>query len=520
MSKLGNIQESYGKQITIAIANTYSSTVMGSTSLPKNALIISSPIVTDEQENVYDYGTYNMIMTDNYGNPVRLTYTIQQGNGLSVDKLNDDILKLNIDENTLITNDYGELTVNKTKIIDNDTLVINDNNKIEVNINNLQSASLDTLGVVKIDNETIKTTTTGQLYVETENLDRANDDQYGVVTSDNNTVHIDSNGVLSVNTQNLTKATVDSLGVVKIDGNTIKTQNGTVYVSTENLSRTTSANMGVAKVDGSTISAVSGVLSINLNGLKHASQSQYGLVKYGDSIIVKNGVASVKDYDKLLGSIEQEKTLLVELQNTISKLQSVVIDSSLKTKGGIYSLSCNESTITNLIKPTYLEEPVNMKTQHVYVSMNVITDCDFNISVLYENNETPAVELSQVNYNDEFSYQGFEGLLKEYPSTNIKQKRVVLLFNCKNFKATAGKYEKATKITITISSVKDKELKKSLLYSVVRYNSNILVKDKTDDSENTENTLVFIPIQSESFWKENKEHINPRRGFRYIKNKK
>lgn len=514
MSKLGNIQESYGKPITIAVANTYSSTVLASTALPKNALIITAPITVDQQGNVYDFGTYNMIMTDNIGNSVRLTYTIQQGNGLNIDAVNNDILKLDTDKNTFTTNDNDELSVNKYNIIDNSTLVVNESNKIQVNVDNLIHASADTLGVVKIDNETLKTTALGQMYVETENLDRANDNQYGVVTSDNNTVHIDSNGILSVNTQNLSKATAGSLGVIKIDGQTIKTNNDIIYVSTEDLTQASQNNMGVAKVDGSTLSAVSGVLSLNLNGLTHASNTQFGIVKFDNSIVIENGIASIKNYNDIFASVESEKTLLTKLQDSVNELKELILNNSFTVKGGIYALSCNDTTITNLIKPEYLEEPVNMKTQHVYVSMNIITDCDFNISVLYENNETPAVELSQINYNDEFSFQGYEGLLQTYPTTDKKQKRVILLFNCKNFKASAGKYEKTTKITITISSVKDKEIKKSLLYSIVRYNSNILVKDEENESINEK--VMYIPVQSESYWKGEKVHVNNRRGYRNI----
>lgn len=518
MSKLGNIKESYGKQITFAVANTYSSNVLTSTSLPKNALIISSPTITDVQGNVHDYGTYGVIITDNVGNPVRLTYTIQQGNGLGADSSNSDILKLNIDGSTLTTNEQNELSVNKYNIIDNNTLVVN-NDKIEVNIDGLQKCALDRIGVVKIDNETIKTSISGQIYVETENLDRANDSQYGIVTSDNNTVHIDSNGVLSVNTQNLNKATQWSLGVVKIDDETIKTTNGALYVNTSSLSRASNSVFGVAKADETTISAVSGVLSVNPDRLKHATQNQYGVVKFDDSIVVNNGVASVKDYNNIVNNVELEKQLLMELQNSVYELQ-LISENSFGVKGGIYSFSCNDTTITNLVKPTYLEDPINMKTQHVYVSMNVITDCDFNISVLYDNNETPAVELSQINYNDEISYQGYDGLLHTYPTTDMKQKRVVLLFDCKNFKATAGKYEKTTKITITISSTKDKEIKRSLLYSIVRYNSAVLVEDKQDESEKTIEKTMYVPVQSESFWIEEKTKKNPRRGFRSIKEKK
>jgi hypothetical protein len=90
MSELGNINKSYGKPINISVANTYSTTVLNSKALPTNMIIISSPINNDGN----DIGTYCLIATDNNGTGVRLSYTIQPGNGLNVDSMNGDIIKL------------------------------------------------------------------------------------------------------------------------------------------------------------------------------------------------------------------------------------------------------------------------------------------------------------------------------------------------------------------------------------------------------------------------------------------
>ena len=504
MSKLGNIQESYGKQVTIAVANTYSSTVLASDALPKNALIIASPVVTDSQ-GIHDIGTYTMLMTDNFGEAVRLTYTIQEGNGLVTDTTNPDILKLSIDGQTLTTNEKGELTINKSNIIDNSTLVVGQDDKITVDTNNLEKATASTVGVVSIDGDTIKTNINGQVYVDTQNLDKANNYQAGVVTSDNKTVNINSNGVLSVVTNKLTKATSDNVGIVKIDGNTIKTTNNTIYVDSEHLEHSNSNTVGVSKVDNSTIIATNGLLSANTKMFTKASNEHFGLTKLdSNAIIVNNGVASVRNYNEIISKIQTEGSSINSLDVSTSKLVELFSNGIANTEGGIYSVTCSDTTITNLVKPEYLEEPKNMKTQHVYVSLNVITDCDFEISLTFENNETPAIELSQINYNDEFSYQGFDGLLKTYPSTEMKQKRVILLFDCKNFKATRSKkYEKTTKITINIASVDDRDNNKKILYSIVRYNSNIFINETLDETETPERKLMsFIPIEKESYWKE------------------
>ena len=103
MSKLGNIKESYGKQYSIATANAASYIVMNGSNLPKNSIIISSPIDNENE----DMGTYSLIGVDNEGFPARLTYTIKEGNGIVTDN---DILKIDIDDNT-IKEDKNILTI-------------------------------------------------------------------------------------------------------------------------------------------------------------------------------------------------------------------------------------------------------------------------------------------------------------------------------------------------------------------------------------------------------------------------
>ena len=97
MTSLGNIYSSYGKSFSVAVANTYSNVVLSSNNLPENTIIIASNV----DDNYEDTGSYSLIVTDNYGSPIRLTYTISEGNGLYYsDK--EDAISLNIDNDTII----------------------------------------------------------------------------------------------------------------------------------------------------------------------------------------------------------------------------------------------------------------------------------------------------------------------------------------------------------------------------------------------------------------------------------
>ena len=50
MSQLGYIYSSYGKHFNIGIANTYGENVLTGSNLPKNSIIISSPIDRDNED--------------------------------------------------------------------------------------------------------------------------------------------------------------------------------------------------------------------------------------------------------------------------------------------------------------------------------------------------------------------------------------------------------------------------------------------------------------------------------------
>ena len=113
MSKLGNIKESYGKHYSIGVANAESNIVLSGGNLPKNSVIISSPYDSKLDE---DKGSFSLIATDSEGNGVRLTYTLQEGNGLVTDG---DIIKLDIDNETIKVDKGNSLYIDNTVIVDN-----------------------------------------------------------------------------------------------------------------------------------------------------------------------------------------------------------------------------------------------------------------------------------------------------------------------------------------------------------------------------------------------------------------
>ncbi len=83
MTKLSDIKNIYGKQFSVAIANTYSYNVLKASNLPKNTIIITAPF---DSYTYKDIDASSILITDSYGYCSRITYAIKQGNGLYADK--------------------------------------------------------------------------------------------------------------------------------------------------------------------------------------------------------------------------------------------------------------------------------------------------------------------------------------------------------------------------------------------------------------------------------------------------
>lgn len=493
MSKLGNIQESYGKQINIAVANTFGENVLASTQLPKNNIIIASPVDADAN----DIGTYALFVTDYEGNAVRLTYTIQPGNGLRIDNDNTDIIKFDIDNESIVTDELGSLYVGIDNVIDGTTIQQYENSKIGVVTENLDIASAETLGVLGIDEHTIKTNLDGSIHVETENLDRANENQVGVVTSDNNTINIDSEGVISVNTQNLNYATSSKPGIIKCDGVTLDTTYGGLRVNTQNLKYATSSQFGVSKCDNFTITSNNGIYTANTNNLNKSSVDKFGIIKSdGETTIIDNGFFSIKNYDTIVHDISYIRLRINKVNEEIQRINNTLVDFSTSTISDpmVFAFMCNSVTSVNLTKPKYKEFPEGFKPETITAEFTVNTNCPFKISLDYTNNISPNIYLYEINYDDLNVYPGETGLYEEFQSTDSVDKILKFSWICKNYSSSINKASVTTKVKITVSYSKDNTVSQTVDYNIVRYNS-LYNKDRIGPLILTKNTDGTLNIQ-------------------------
>jgi hypothetical protein len=466
MSKLGHITKSYGNQLNFAIANTNGDNIMNSI-LPPNTIILNSQI--DKYNN--DTNVTSMFITDIEGTPVRLTYTIVPGNGLIA---HNDKVSLNVNNNIFKTNN-GKLSINLQNLIDKDTLIIK-NNKIQINTNNLNLATSGSLGLIRIDNFTLKIDNNNELYVATENLDKATNNTFGVCKPDNKTIKVLNNcGVIGIpKDAELTFVSNNNYGVCKPDNDTIISKDGVLSVVTDNLKHSTIISKGVTKIDNNTLKILdNGSMYVDVNNLPQSSDVTFGTVKCDNtSIVINNGIASIKDFNDISSTINSYSTILTTLENKINELSSFITNNSVNKTSPIHSLSFRDATATLLNPPKYLEEPVDMPIQFVTVNMNVITSCDFNVSVDIINNIAPAIEIYQINYNDINTYDYQVGKQQTFSSTNKKQCKMSIQFGCKNYKNMNSTAETAT-TQIKIKFTDDSNINnfKQLNYSIIRHNS-------------------------------------------------
>ena len=495
MTKLNDIYNSYGKSFSTIVANTYSGNILSSLSLPESSLIIASPYDRESEEDV---GPHSLIVTDFEGSPVRLTYDIQEGNGLN---FRDDSIGLDIDGTTIVEED-GVIKATLASIVDNRTMTVA-GNTVKANPEMLDKASASVLGLAKVDGTTMKSSN-GVITVDTSSLDYATDTLAGIIKPDSNTV-ASSSGVLSVNSSALSRGSNSTYGMLKVDGSTLKSSNGTVYATHESFKDLRSGDNRLVKADGITLTQSNGVISVNEDSIPYASTSTIGKVRLDQSSVTidSNGKVHPKNYEESFAYIYDYGEALDTIDERIGELESLVDSGLSSAEPEIYSLSCNETNTTALTIPEHLEQTINMPVQHVYVSLNVVTNCDFNIAIKYDTNEPPAVELQDINYNDEIKKVGNEAIEYTWPSTRMKEKHMIFLFNAKNFYSSVLGKTLTTKIIITFGPVKDQSASKEIVCSIVRYNS-IYKLDEIEQSivetETIDVSSTFIPIESSSYW--------------------
>lgn len=505
MSRLGYIQNSYGSQFNIGIANTYSNNILTGSNLPANSIIVSSNI--DDEGN--DTGTYSLLATDYQGNAVRLTYTIQEGNGLYYDEKNDS-LSLHID-NTTILNNNGVLSATLSNSINNIVLKSNDN-KIYVDTQNLPLASSDNYGVGNIDGSTIKSDE-GTIYVDTHNLQYSNTDSniYGVGIGDGKTITI-NNGKMNINEEGFNHADGVNPGVVKPDNITVNVNNdGILSVNTQNLRKASVNDYGVIEVDGKSVLSDNGEIYINTEIISLAQPLSYGVSKVNTKTLnLKDGIISFKDYYTIKNKIDEYQNINIEYNKKISEFNQELSQGNYFYKeDDIIIFNVNETSVTTLEKPKYLEEVIKMLDQYVNIDFNIVTTCDFNVSVIFDRNtnEFPSVTLLKVNYNDEFEYDGEQGILQDtiYPSTNGELKKLTLKFWAKNFNNSVVGESLVTSLKVTVSNIKDINKQKTEKYSIIRYNS-LYEKHEEEKAELEDDT--FVIIQNSIKWRDSqyREH--------------
>ena len=466
MSSLGYIQNSYGKSINIAVANTYSYNVLSSGNLPDNTIIISSPL----DENNDDRGIFSVSMTDSSGQPVRLTYTLQEGPGM---RYSNDSIKVEIDDFTIVENNK-ELLANVDNLIDNDTIYYND--KIKLNVNNLDKANKNISGVFKIDDDTVKIAD-DKLYVNTSNLKYANSDTNipGIFIGDDKYITVNQ-GVISINQDMIDKANKESFGIVRGNNSTISINNGQINVITENLNKSDKDNAGIIMPDNKTIVLnENDELKVDISNLNKTSNIKAGVFKYDpNTFILDKEILKVKEYGKFNTLMESIDNTEVELKKDIEDIKYLLSQYKVKkNKPEIIDFHATRLLTSILDRPLYLDQPVDeMGLNFVSTEFIIATNCPFKISMAYENNIDPPITLYSINYNNTHIFAGNSGLNEIFQTTEERQVPIKFTFLARNYyKNDKNEYTKKVKITITVSYSEDVTINKSIMYSIVRFNS-------------------------------------------------
>lgn len=470
MSKLGNLKKSYGNRLNIAISSISGDLLLSGKRLPANTLILNSQI-NDKNEDIEVTGIF---ITDYEGNAVRLTYTIEPGNGLNTEH---DKVFISTDD-TLCVNNNDALSVNLKQLVDNDTLIVTDDNKLKLNTSSIGFASKTKGGVVTLDNLTLKNNEDNVLYVDTINLEYATNFSLGIAKPDidGKTTMFLEDYSLAVDTSKLTMSTVDNHGICKVDNNTINAKNGVLSANINNFDKANSSKYGVAKIDNNTIKLNSNnCIYVDTSCLPKATSLNKGIVK-GDnnSILIENGIASVKFHKQILDKIKTYNNTLNTLKTKFEKLNNDITDLSNQNDYGIRFVEfCNNtSTILNPLETT-------MNNNDIRIRISVITTCDFYILVNMSDGEGESPVVNSIMYDDKNDdVQPYVETTK-YPSTNGEQKDISIHVICKNYeKLNTLEATSITKVYIKIQNANGTANDfRELEYSIVRNNIS-LTKNK------------------------------------------
>ena len=493
MTQTGNTQDIYGKQLTVAIANTNASNVINSAYLPKSSIILSTDY------NGEDKGRAAMLMTDVYGRAAIVSNYIEEENGLHSEKSNSNVISLKIDNYT-IQEQNKKLSVDLENFVDSMFFTTEDG-KVVLNTQSLPKASAKNFGVAKLDGNTIGSDN-GTIYVNASKLDYASNGFGGVVKGNGNEINV-NNGILSVDTKKLPKATNTSYGVAKVDGKYIVSYNGIISIDKKALTDINVNGRKMHRGDNSAVVSSNGILSINSDNLRTATPSNPGVAKIDPESLTldSNNTLHVKDLDKMTTYIYDYEEGMNVIESKITYINNVLSTGTyVSSEPEIIYFNCFESTTGKITKPQYLEEPINMPEQHLYVVLSIVTNCKFKINVNFINNITPEVHIDNINYNDEFTIEGAESLNYVWPSTGLEQKRIIILINAKNFYSSTMRESAITKLSINAFAEEDNTKSKNVLYSIIRYNSAFNEEETIEKPEEIDLSSEYVVDETRSEW--------------------
>lgn len=498
MSRLGYIENSYGKSFSVSVANTYSFNILGhEESLPSNTLIIASNV--DEDNN--DIGTYSLLMTDSYGTPIRLTYTLSEGNGLYYSS-EDDYLSLRMDEKGIIYTENG-LSLNLSEYLSDIFVPDVEKNSISINKDKIPISDYNTLGISYIDGKTILVDD-GEIFANTSALTYSNNNtnEYGIAIGDGDSITV-NNGIVSLNIEYISRADENLYGLSMADGVTVNSNNGELTVITSNLDRATTESKGISRPNAnSLIIGNDSKLIVNTENLDTATNNSKGISKIDVNtlIINDNNRIEVKDYKYIISSLDKYKEEYLKYKEKLNDYIEYLSDGNILLKNkNIILFAINETSTIELDKPQENEEVINMPEQYVSAVFDIITTCDFILNINFEEgtNEFPMVDLFEVNYNDEVTYQKTDALNPDtvYKSTNGELKKFTIKFLAKNFRDSVKNSYIITGVNLIISNSEDHNKSLSQKYSIVRYNSVYVEEETTAWTEE-----YYILIQDSVMW--------------------
>ena len=520
-TQIGNTTKSFGREYNVSVSNMGGENILASEYLKENTIIIDSKV----DNNLEDVGSYSIFVTDVNGKAVRLTYTIQPGNGLYVDPNDTDVIRMRIDENSIMADDGDEIYVNKHNIIDNNTLAVNPDDstakrgRIAVVTANLQKGTNVLYGIVKGDENTtyINEENPGVISVNTQNLETVHDgddeneawgspQRDGIVRHNSQefrTIKAD-NGKLEVLTYNLDRAQAESFGIAKGDEETIRTNNGTLSVMTDGLDHANSTRYGIVKGDGQTVTADDGILTVNTRNLLPATSNDYGVVMFDDwSIGVSdNNKLEVKRFpeiEALLKTNNPEHEIfrrdIEDLKNRVTKLETTALQEIIE-----FFTPVGDPT-TDLPKPVFDRETwsvINKYADRKTIAFQIKTNCKFYVNVDYKQgtNDYGQVTLLNVQLGNG-SVIPYDSLTNNIFDSNDKKVQTLwFTFQVKNYDADNNQASTNTQVIITAASINDASINQTAFHIFKCWNNKAYEEEQPTYPE----TNVDVTIPTTAYW--------------------